>query len=48
MSKALRLSEKWFRRGLWVVAVVFAGFLIDFINRPAACARRCKSPWITT
>lgn len=28
MSKALRLSEKWFRRGLWLVAVVFAGFLI--------------------
>ena len=28
MSKALRLSEKWFRRGLWVVAIVFAGFLI--------------------
>lgn len=28
MSKALRLSEKWFRRGLWAVAVVFAGFLI--------------------
>lgn len=28
MSKALRLSEKWFRRGLWVVAFVFAGFLI--------------------
>lgn len=28
MSKTLRLSEKWFRRGLWVVAVVFAGFLI--------------------
>ncbi len=28
MSKALRLSEKWFCRGLWVVAVVFAGFLI--------------------
>lgn len=28
MSKSLRLSEKWFRRGLWVVAVVFAGFLI--------------------
>jgi len=24
----LRLSEKWFRRGLWVVALVFAGFLI--------------------
>lgn len=28
MSKALRLSEKWFHRGLWVVAVVFASFLI--------------------
>ncbi|AEG94749.1 zinc ribbon domain-containing protein [Ramlibacter tataouinensis] len=27
MSKALRLSEKWFRRGLWLVALVFAGFL---------------------
>ena len=28
MSKSLRLSEKWFRRGLWVVAFVFASFLI--------------------
>ena len=28
MSKALRLSKKWFHRGLWVVAVVFASFLI--------------------
>jgi hypothetical protein len=28
MSKVLRLSEKWFRRGLWLVAFVFAGFLI--------------------
>ncbi len=28
MSKALRLSEKWFRFGLWIVAFVFAGFLI--------------------
>ena len=28
MNKALRLSEKWFRSGLWLVAVVFAGFLI--------------------
>jgi predicted RNA-binding Zn-ribbon protein involved in translation (DUF1610 family) len=27
-SKSLRLSEKWFRRGLWVVALVFATFLI--------------------
>lgn len=28
MSKSLRLSEKWFRRGLWLVAVIFAAFLI--------------------
>ena len=28
MSKSLRLSEKWFRFGLWIVAVVFASFLI--------------------
>ena len=28
MAKSLRLSEKWFRRGLWLVALVFAGFLI--------------------
>lgn len=28
MSKALRLSEKWFRRGLWLVALVFASFLV--------------------
>ena len=28
MSQALRRSEKWFRRGLWLVALVFAGILI--------------------
>ena len=28
MSKSLRLTEKWMRRGLWLVAVVFASFLI--------------------
>ncbi len=28
MSKSLRLSEKWFRRGLWLVTLVFASFLI--------------------
>ncbi|WP_028995390.1 zinc ribbon domain-containing protein [Azonexus hydrophilus] len=28
MSKALRWSERWFRFGLWIVAVVFASFLI--------------------
>ncbi len=28
MGKALRLSEKWFHRGLWLIAFIFAGFLI--------------------
>jgi rRNA maturation endonuclease Nob1 len=28
MSKSLRLSEKWFQRGLWLVAFAFAWFLI--------------------
>ncbi len=28
MSKSLRLSEKWFRRGLWLVSFLFAAFLI--------------------
>ncbi len=28
MSKSLRLSEKWFNRGLWLLALVFASFLI--------------------
>lgn len=27
MSKGLRLSEKWFRRGLWLVAIIFAYLL---------------------
>jgi hypothetical protein len=26
-KSSLRLSEKWFRRGLWLIALVFAGFL---------------------
>lgn len=33
MSKSLRLSEKWMRRGLWLVALVFAGFLIGLGNK---------------
>lgn len=32
MSKSLRLSEKWFNRGLWVIALIFAGFLIGLGN----------------
>jgi hypothetical protein len=28
MSKGLRLSETWFNRGLWLIALIFAAFLI--------------------
>ena len=28
MSKGLRLTQKWMQRGLWLVAIVFASFLI--------------------
>ena len=28
MSKGLRLTEKWMQRGLWLVAILFAAFLI--------------------
>lgn len=28
MSRALRFSEEWYRRVLWLVALIFAGFLI--------------------
>ncbi|MBK0391192.1 serine endopeptidase [Ramlibacter algicola] len=32
MGKGMRLSERWFRRGLWLVALVFAGFLVGLGN----------------
>ena len=32
MSKSLRLSEKWFNRALWLIALVLAGFLIGLGN----------------
>jgi hypothetical protein len=28
MKKGLRLSDKWFQRGLWLIALLFSGFLI--------------------
>ncbi len=36
MSKGLRLTEKWMQRGLWLVAIVFASFLIGLGNRVVA------------
>lgn len=28
LTKGLRLSEKWYQRGLWLIALIFAAFLI--------------------
>ena len=44
MSKSLRLSEKWFHRGLWVVALVFAGFLIGLGNTVVGDLPRIEQP----
>ena len=33
MSKGLRWTEQWMRRALWLVAFVFAGFLIGLGNQ---------------
>jgi predicted RNA-binding Zn-ribbon protein involved in translation (DUF1610 family) len=44
MSKGLRLSEKWFRRGLWLVAVVFAGFLIGLGGTIVGDLPRVETP----
>lgn len=44
MSKGLRLSEKWFRRGLWLVALVFAGFLIGLGGAVVGDLPRVEAP----
>ncbi|MER1968224.1 zinc ribbon domain-containing protein [Castellaniella sp. GW247-6E4] len=44
MSRALRLSEKWFRRGLWLVAFVFAGFLIGLGSAIVGDLPRVEAP----
>ena len=32
-TRGLRLAEVWFQRALWIIAIVFAGFLIGFGGR---------------
>lgn len=47
MSKGLRLSEKWFQRGLWLVAVVFAWFLIGLGGKIVENLRLVEPPIVT-
>ncbi|GAA3999202.1 zinc ribbon domain-containing protein [Comamonas faecalis] len=44
MSKALRWSEKWFHRGLWLVALVFAWFLIGLGSAVVGDLPRVEAP----
>ena len=44
MSKSLRLSEKWFRRGLWLVAFAFASFLIGLGSKVVSNLNLVEEP----
>lgn len=44
MTKGLRLSEKWFQRGLWGIAVLFAGFLIGLGSLVVADLPKAERP----
>jgi len=44
MSKGLRLTEKWMQRGLWLVAFIFAGFLIGLGGKIVVNLRDVEPP----
>ncbi|MES2264385.1 MAG: serine endopeptidase [Pseudomonadota bacterium] len=44
MSRALRLSEKWFQRGLWLVALAFASFLIGLGGKVVGSLQGVERP----
>ena len=44
MSKGLRLTEKWMQRGLWLVAFIFAGFLIGLGGKIVENLRDVEAP----
>ncbi|MBE7220423.1 MAG: zinc ribbon domain-containing protein, partial [Caulobacteraceae bacterium] len=44
MAKGLRLSETWFQRGLWLIAFLFAAFLIGLGSLVVADLPRVERP----
>lgn len=44
MTKGLRLSEKWFQRGLWLIALLFAAFLIGLGSLVVGDLPRVEKP----
>lgn len=44
MSKPIRLSEQWYKRGLWLVAIVFANFLMSFGGAVMKYAPKIETP----
>jgi hypothetical protein len=44
MSKGSRLSETWFQRGLWLLAIIFAGFLIGLGHLVVADLPQVEKP----
>ena len=44
MTKGLRLSEKWFQRGLWLIAFLFATFLIGLGSLVVADLPKVEKP----
>jgi predicted RNA-binding Zn-ribbon protein involved in translation (DUF1610 family) len=44
MSKGLRLTEKWMQRALWLVALIFAGFLIGLGGLIVQNVRNVEAP----
>ena len=44
MTKGLRLSEKWFQRGLWLIAIIFAAFLIGLGSLVVGDLPRVEKP----
>lgn len=45
VTKGLRLSEQWFQRGLWLIALIFAGFVIGLGSLVVGDLPRVERPF---